>query len=91
MHKTVLTRVRAMLSQSLLPTKYHSGYLSDRLKRTASKPSPYELIYGKSADLTMLVPFCCVGYAFVPPEKRSKLEQIREECWVIGCGDDDGT
>ena len=39
----------------------------------------------------MLVPFGCIGYAFVPPEKRTKLEQTREECRVLGYGDDDDT
>jgi hypothetical protein len=49
--------------------------------------SPFEHIFKRKPDLSKLMPIGCVCYAFVPPEKRTKLEDTGIKCRLLGNGD----
>ncbi|TEB30399.1 hypothetical protein FA13DRAFT_1585571, partial [Coprinellus micaceus] len=46
--------------------------------------TPYECMHGKKPDLSSLRVFGCQGYAWIPPEKRRKGDDRREEVIMVG-------
>jgi hypothetical protein len=78
MHQTLLGSARAMLHDSKLPQKYYgdaiqvAAYTWNRI----GSPSPFELIFGKRPKLDHIVKFGTIGYAYIPSERRSKLEDV---------------
>jgi hypothetical protein len=95
LHRTVLRHANTMLFESKLPARYYGEaqltfiYLYNRMPHSGSDKTPYELIYGCKPNLSHLKPFGCICYAFIPPEKRSKLEKVRDRCRLLGYADDD--
>jgi hypothetical protein len=93
-HQTVLRHARAMLKESLLPPKYYNEaqntavYLFNRTVHGKDTITPYEHIFKRAPNLKHLKPFGTVCYAFIPPEKRSKLEDSGIKCRLLGYGDD---
>ena len=93
-HQTVLRHARSMLKASLLPPKYYddaqrtAAYIFNRTVHGKDTITPYEHVFKKVPDLKHLRPFGSVCYAFVPPEKRSKLEDSGIRCRLLGYGDD---
>jgi hypothetical protein len=93
-HQTVLRHARAMLKESLLPPKYYNeaqktaAYLFNRTVHGKDTITPYEHVFKRPPSLKHLEPFGSVCYAFVPPEKRSKLEDSGIRCRLLGYGDD---
>ena len=97
----ILYSAKPKLKASQLPMKYYSdaildsSYMWNRIVHHGCTTTPWEKVHGKSPNLKHLVPFGCIGYAFVPIEKRSKfgllgkLEDNRVRCRRIGYGDDD--
>lgn len=95
-HRSITATARALLLASNLPKKYydeaiiHATYLYNRTVHGKHTKTPYELFRGKPPNLSHLKPFGCVGYAFIPPEKRSKLDPTTERCRLLGYGGDGG-
>jgi len=85
-----------MLKDSLLPPKYYdeaqrtASYLFNRTVHGNEEKTPYELIFNKLPDISHLKPFGVVCYAFLSPEKRSKLDDSAIKCRLIGYGNDFG-
>ena len=48
-------------------------------------------MYERKPFIKDLRPFGAVGFAYVPHEKRNKLEPVRERVRLLGYGDDDDT
>ena len=64
-------------------------YILYRLVHSGETKSPYEIMYGVRPNIAHLRPFGSVCYVFVPPERRTKLANVREKARLIGFGDDD--
>ena len=50
--------------------------------------TPYEIICKRKPHLKNMKPFVTVCYAFIPPEKHSKLESSGIKSSLLGYGDD---
>jgi len=93
-HQTILRQARAMLRESLLPPKFYneaqktSAYIFNRTVHGNDTITPYEHVFNRPPTLKHLQPFGTVCYAFIPPEKRSKLEDSGIRCRLLGYGDD---
>ena len=96
-HATLMGNAKAMLKKSLLPPKFYNeaqetaAYLWNRLVHSGDTITPYEHIKQRKPDLSNLQPFGCVCYIAVPIEKRTKLDDTREKCRMIGYADNDDT
>jgi hypothetical protein len=93
MHQTILGSAKSMLLASRLPLRFYGDALltATYIWNRIGNPSPYEQMFGKPPNLSHIVPFGSIGYAFIPPETRTKLHPTRQKCRVIGYGDDDDT
>lgn len=86
---------RANLLQSKLPAslyneaQLHAVYTLNRLIHVGKQESPYSLMFNKKESIDHLVPFGNVCYVWIPIEKRSKLEDVRERGRIVGYGNDD--
>ena len=83
-----------MLSASNLPIQYYSdailmaSYLYNRTIHGSDKTTPYEQMLGSPPSWGHLRPFGCIGYAFIPSEKRTDLDPSRSRCRLLGYADD---
>jgi hypothetical protein len=95
-NRIILMMARALLLQSKLPEHYYGEamlcacYLLNRWTGSGN-PSRYEKFFKKKPKIDHLQPFGSICYAFIPAEKRSKLDNTRERCRLIGYADDDDT
>jgi hypothetical protein len=93
-HQTVLRLGRAMLTESKLPTKFYdeafstAAYIFNRTVHGCDTITPYEHVFQRKPNLSNLKPFGSVCYAYLPHEKRSKLEDSGIKCRFLGYGDD---
>jgi hypothetical protein len=79
------------LAFSNLPLRFYAEamlYCTYVLNRYGST-SRYEKFFGRKPKLDHIHPFGSICYVFIPEEKRTKLEPVRERCRLIGFGDDD--
>jgi len=96
-HEVINTGAKPLLLASKLPRKYYSlaqafkTYLHNRTVHSGHSKTPYEYIYCDKPNISNLHQFGCVCYAFIPTEKRGKLDPVREKCRLVGYGDDDDT
>jgi hypothetical protein len=87
-HQTIMRRARAMLRESKLPARFYTeaqkcaAYIFNRTVHAGSTKTPYEIIFNQKPDLSNLKAFGSICYAFVPPEKRHKLENTTN-CLVM--------
>lgn len=94
-NRTISAMGRTMLLDSKLPRSYYADamraavYTYNRTVHGKRTLTSYEIIYGHPPKLTHIHPFGCVGYAYVPAEKRDKLDPVRREVRLIGYSDDD--
>jgi hypothetical protein len=101
LHKQIMNRARTMLIASKLPKEYYldaqltAVYLWNREAHSGIDKTPYELIYNRRPNVSNLVPFGCVGYAFLrreirnKPDNDGKLHDTSVKCRLLGYGDDD--
>jgi hypothetical protein len=101
LHSKILERGRAMHYDSKLPIEYYAesqltaAYLHNRYVHADDTITPFEHIHKKRPNLAHLRPFGCIGYAFIPLEKRNhplllgKLELPGVRCRLLGYADDD--
>jgi len=96
-NESINSGAKTLMIQSKLPQKYyscaqaHMSYLHNRTVHSGHSRTPYEYVYGKKPIVKDLQPFGSVGFAYVPHEKRNKLEPVRERVRLLGYGDDDDT
>ena len=96
-NQTLLKFGRALLLASRLPANFYSEaqltacYILNRLVHAGETKSPYEIMYGTRPKLRHFHPFGTICYVFVPPERRTKLDNVREKGRLIGFGDDDSS
>ena len=102
-HRLLLNRGRACHLASGLPISYYAeainyaAYTHNRTVHGKHTKSPYEYIYMQKPNLELLVPFGCVGYMYLPQEKRDKpgrlgkIEPSAKRVRFLMCGDDDDT
>ncbi|KAI3780212.1 hypothetical protein L2E82_10183 [Cichorium intybus] len=88
MNRTIMEKVRCMLSNSKLPKYFWAEaastacYVINRSpSRAIEKKTPYELWSGKPTDYTHLKPFGCPAYARVD---NGKLEPRALKCVFLG-------
>lgn len=93
-NRTLVESARSMLQMAGLPHFYWKEavatacYVQNCLfTGTMSHKTPYELWHGTKPDVTHLRIFGCPAYAFVPKEKRSKLDAKALKMTFVGYGD----
>ena len=91
MNRTLMERVRGMLTQSSMDKRYWgealrtATYLLNRSPTTACEnKTPYEIFTGRKPDLRHLRIFGCWAWAHIPKEKRKKLDDRARECRLLG-------
>ena len=96
-HEVINTGAKPLLLASNLPRKYYSlaqafkTYVHNRTVHSGHLITPYEYIYGVKPEISNFHQFGCICYAYIPAEKRRKLDPVREKCRLVGYGDDDDT
>jgi Reverse transcriptase (RNA-dependent DNA polymerase) len=94
LHQSILRNGRANLISSNLPQKYYSDafrystYIHNRTIHGSNTKTPFEHIFNRKPDVSNLQPFGAICFAFVPPEKRQKLDPSAIKCRLLGFGDD---
>lgn len=90
-HKTLLESARAMMFQSSVPLKFWpysiltSTWMLNRLpSRVLGWKSPFELLFGKTPDYTMLRPFGCLAYTVNLVSHRGKFDTRSLKCLFLG-------
>jgi transposase InsO family protein len=80
LNRTLLDRVRTLLSEANLPREYWAealsvcNYVRNRtLAAGTGTATPYELMYGGKPDVSNLRVFGCAAYYHVPKANRDKL------------------
>lgn len=89
-NRSLTEMMRCMLTDSGLPDKYWgeaaatATYLQNRLLSKAVRKTPYELWHGKKPSLKHIRVFGCRAFAYIPAEKRSKLQNRAVEGVLVG-------
>ena len=82
------------MESSALPLRYYveaplcAVYLYNRCTHSGHDTSPYEQLTKWKPRVPHLRPFGCIAYAYIPPEKRTKLDASSEKCRLLGKVDD---
>ena len=90
MNRTLMERVRCMLIDSQLSSKFWAeaastaAYIINLVPCRGSHLSPHELWTNQSPDLKYLRVFGCKAMVHVPKIKRTKLEPKSIECIFVG-------
>ena len=90
LNRTIMERVRAMLSDAGLPHKLWaeaavvSNYVRLRSPATDLGKTPWELFFGKQPDVSNLRTFGARAYVHVPKEQRRKLDARSQRGIMIG-------
>ena len=78
MNQTLTTLANAMLEDSKLPKSFWGDALTTTAYITAWSPTegikgkvPYEVLFGRRTDPTILQRFGCPAYALIPKAKRT--------------------
>jgi hypothetical protein len=90
-NRTLIESVRCMIKESGLPNSFwgeavlNSTYTLARVPhRSLGYASPFERWYGKKPHVAHLRPFGSTAYAWIPSERRSKLEDVARRCRFLG-------
>jgi len=90
-NRTVLEKVRSMLSQSSLPYEFWAEAVNTAAYMVNLSPSsainfstPFELRYKRVADYSRLRVFGCAAYPLIPKETRTKLDPTSKKCQFLG-------
>ncbi|GLC47439.1 hypothetical protein PLESTM_002074400 [Pleodorina starrii] len=90
LNRTLMERVRCMLSESNVPTRAWSFamrmacHLRNRSPVHGLDGTPYERFYGRKPDVSDLRVFGCVAYVWVPDAQRKKLDPTSEKGVFVG-------
>ena len=90
LNRTVLEKVRSMLSQSSLPHKFWVEAVNTAVYLVNLSPSSaidfktlFELRHKRVADYGQLKIFGCTAYPLIPSENRSKLDLTSKKCCFL--------
>ena len=91
LNRTLLERVRSMLSQSGLPHEFWAEAVNTAAYLVNLSPSkaidsmtPFEKRYGRPANYRTLIVFGCDAYPLTPKVNRSKLDPTSKKCVFLG-------
>ncbi|KAJ2911698.1 hypothetical protein MD484_g8716, partial [Candolleomyces efflorescens] len=92
MNQTIRNSATTMLIDSKLPKTYWSEAMSAAVHTIARTPAaglggeiPFEKMFGRKVDPTLLRPFGCTAYALIPKELRSgKFSENARKCILLG-------
>ena len=96
MNRTLIERVRCMLSEAKLPkhfwgealyTAVHVINLSSAVALNSEVPN--KIWFGKNVKYDHLRVFGCKSFVHVPKDERSKLDAKSRQCIFIGYGEDE--
>lgn len=92
-HRHILDTVRALLLSASCPDRFWGEaaltavYTINRVPSSVlANISPFEKLFNKSPDYTLLRPFGCVSFVLLPPPERNKLEPRARLCCFLGYG-----
>ena len=89
--RTVKNMMRSMLEDAGLSKNLWTDaiiaacYIKNRFT-SSSKSTPHELWFGTKPDVSGLRIYGCTAFLHVPREKRKALDDVSEECILIGYG-----
>ena len=92
-NRSLTEMIRCMLTDSGLPEKYWgeaaqtATYLQNRLHSKATTKTPYELWHSRKPSIGHLKVFGSKAFAYIPGEKRSKLQNRAIEGVFVGYAD----
>nr|KYP48956.1 Retrovirus-related Pol polyprotein from transposon TNT 1-94 [Cajanus cajan] len=96
MNKTLLERVRCMLSDAKLPKHFWGEALYTAVHVINLTPTvilnsevPDKIWFGKNASYDHLRVFGCKAFVHIPRDERSKLDTKTRQCIFIGYGEDE--
>ncbi|OAE21677.1 hypothetical protein AXG93_4170s1180 [Marchantia polymorpha subsp. ruderalis] len=91
LNRTVLKKVRSMMSQSGLPYKFWAEAVNTAVYLINLSPSsaidfstPFELRHKRVADYNRIRIFGCTAYPLIPKEHRTKLDPTSKKCRFLG-------
>lgn len=90
LNRTLMEKVRPMLSESGLPKKYWAealataNYVRNRSPVSDRDKTPWELFFGSKPDVSHLLTFGERVYAHVPKQLRSKLDDTSQPGRFLG-------
>jgi hypothetical protein len=91
LNRTLLERVRSMLSQSGLPHVFWAEAVNTAAYLVNLSPSsainsmtPFEKRYGRPTNYWTLIVFGCDAYPLIPKVNRSKLDPTSKKCVFLG-------
>ena len=90
LNRTLMERVRAMLSDSALPNNLWAeavvtaNYIRNRSPVTGASKTPWELFHGSKPDVSKLRTFGACAYAHVPDQLRRKLDSKAQRGVMVG-------
>jgi hypothetical protein len=92
MNRTIVEMARSLLKDANLPNSYWSfavNYAVHIINRSPTRTlkntlTPYEAYTGNKPSVAHLRIFGCKAYAYVPQEKRQKLDSKTIECTFLG-------
>jgi hypothetical protein len=95
MNRTIVERVRCLLSSSKLPKHYWGEALLAAVYLINFSPSyplqgdvPNKVFYGKEVSYDHLKVFGCKAFVHIPQDERSKLDSKTRQCIFLGYGGD---
>nr|KYP54197.1 Retrovirus-related Pol polyprotein from transposon TNT 1-94 [Cajanus cajan] len=96
MNRTLLERVRYMLSDAKLPKHFLGEALYTVVHVINLTPTvilnsevPEKIWFGKNASYDHLRVFVCKAFVHIPRDERSKLDAKTRQCILIGYGEDE--
>lgn len=96
MNRTLIERVRCMLSEAKLPKHFWGEALYTAMHVINLSPAaalnaevPDKIWFGKNVRYDHLRVFGCKAYVHVPKDERSKLDAKTRQCIFIGYGQDE--
>jgi hypothetical protein len=89
-NRTIMDKARSMLADAQLPEMFwadavgQANYLRNRSPVSGSKLTPYELLYGRTPDLSRMRVFGCMAHVHIPKDLRTKLDKKSEPGVLVG-------
>ena len=90
MNQTLTTLTNAMLEDSKLPKSFWGDALTTTAYITTQSPAegikgkvPYEILFGRCTDLTILQRFGCPAYALISKAKRTRKFQLHAQKTIL--------
>ncbi|PKU70959.1 Retrovirus-related Pol polyprotein from transposon TNT 1-94 [Dendrobium catenatum] len=90
-HRHLIETTRTLINTASIPYKYWpdtvltASYLINRMPSQNTKnKSPYQLLYNKTPDYSILRAYGCECFPWIPPQNRHKLAPRATSCIFLG-------